>query len=78
MVVVRKAESSAGQVLPASLRQEQQGDEAEHVARGRQRQRVAQPDPRRRNADRGRPDRADPTPDVVAEPLARAAQLGRI
>jgi hypothetical protein len=33
--------NSADEVLPASLRQEQQGDEAEHVACGRQRQRVA-------------------------------------
>src|SRR5215470_17222819 len=69
---------SAGQRLPAGLRQEQQRDEAETVAGGRQRERVTQPDVRRRDADRGRPERADPPADVVAEPLARAAQLGRV
>ena len=53
---------SAGQRLAASLRQEQQGDEAKHVARGPQRQRVGQPEPRRRKADRGRPTAPIPRP----------------
>src|SRR4051794_4215334 len=69
---------SGGQVLPASFGQEQQRDEAEPVACGGERQRVAEPDPRRRSTDRGRPDRTDPTPDVIAEALSCAAQLGRI
>ena len=71
-------EKSVRQFLAAGLRQEQEGDEAEAVARGRQRQSVAQSEARRGGTDRDRPDRADPSPDVVAEPLSRAAQLGRI
>jgi len=43
-------------------------------------QRISRRNPaaRRCNADRGWSDRTDPTPDVVAEPLSGAAQLGRI
>jgi hypothetical protein len=63
-------------VLPASLRQEQQRDEAEHVARGRQRQRVAQPDPRRCKVSSSRLGKIDGSRDEHERGLDYARRSG--